>query len=488
MAKPRGKSRELFVRICTRLSPAANDVSKHLEKTHEGTAKDYNKLAKTIDLPFKDRGVFEQSGIQDIFAGLQQNASKLSSDYTTHAKSVDNTLVKSAKTLSSEIKDFIKRLEKDGVKGGKTVTKNQTETQKHIDLLGSHISKSKGGSSIKPTEDPFITHRGVLSRLDGQVQDENAHHSTLIALQNECAQFESKIVRSIQDMVSQMSSQAASQAQTLTHNYQQLSSSSSAISPAAEWNGFVKRDRSLADPNAAPRTAKSIVFAGSDHELTKPVIEGDLLRKGTVIKKYNSAYYVLTASGFLHEFKSKSYETDPDPAWSLDIKTSQIGPHSAPNTGKAKWTIAGKTKGLMSSKHDFQFQATSYDDMLEWWTAIRKFAASAPTTDEVAADDSDSEPVSPVGADANINHQPTSNHLNQTLAPSAQAHTADVPHSNAAYAQETTNTTTSGTPHTIPPTTSTYTEHPQVSSVNQYAEATQGHVGGNVPSAAHGAA
>ncbi|CCG81206.1 Uncharacterized PH domain-containing protein C637.13c [Taphrina deformans PYCC 5710] len=452
---------------------------KHLEKTHEGTAKDYNKLAKTIDLPFKDRGVFEQSGIQDIFAGLQQNAVKLSSDYTTHARSVDSTLVKSSKSLSAEIKDFIKRLEKDGVKGGKTVTKNQTETSKHIDLLGSHINKSKGGSSIKPAEDPFITHRGVLARLDGQVQDENAHHSTLIALQNECSQFESRIVRSIQDMITQMSSQASSQAQTLTQNFQQLSTSSSAVSPSAEWAGFVKRDRSLADPNAAPRTAKSIVFAGSDHELTKPVLEGDLLRKGTVIKKYNSAYYVLTASGFLHEFKSKSFETDPDPTWSLDIKSSQLGAHSAPNTGKAKWTIAGKTKGLMSSKHDFQFQATSYDDMLEWWSAIRKFAASAPTNDEVAADDSDSEPVSPVATNANVNHQ--------SLSQSAHAQSAELSSTNAGYAQDTTNTATSGIAHTTPASTSAYTENPQVSN-NEYSEAAQGHIGGTVPHAAHGAA
>lgn len=370
-------------------------VSKHLEKTHEGTAKDYNKLSKTIDLPFKDRGVFEQSGIQDIFAGLQQNASKLSGDYTAHAKSVDTVLVRSAKNLSSEIKDFIKRLEKDGVKGGKTVSKSHTDTQKHIELLGNHISKGKTGNVVKPAEDPFVTHRGVLSRLDGQVQEENAHHSTLIALQNECAQFEAKIVSSIQDMIGQMGSQATSHGQSLANAHQQLTSTSNGISPNAEWAGFVARDRTLADPNMAPRTAKSITFAGSDHELTQPVIQGDLLRKGTVIKKYNSAYYVLTPAGFLHEFKSKSYETDPDPAWSLDIKTCAIGAHSGPNTGKAKWTIAGKTKGLMSSKHDFQFQATSYDDMLEWWTALKKYAASSPNVDEYAADDSDSDAVSP---------------------------------------------------------------------------------------------
>lgn len=322
----------------------------------------------------------------------------MQSDHLTHAKSVDNVLVKSSKSLSNEIKDFIKRLEKDGVKGGKTVSKNQADTQKHIDLLSSHISKGNGGTVSKHTEDPFVTHRGVLSRLDGQVQEENAHQSTLIALQNECSQFEIKIVRAIQDMIGQMSTQSSGQASATNGTHQQLMTTTNAVSPSTEWNGFVARDKTLANPNAGPRTAKSIVFAGSDHPLTQAVKEGDLLRKGTVIKKYSSAYYVLTPSGFLHEFKSKSFESDPDPAWSLDIKTCAIGGHSGPNTGKAKWTISGKTKGLMSSKHDFQFQATSYDDMLEWWTAIRKFAASAPNVEEATADDSDSEPTSPAAA------------------------------------------------------------------------------------------
>ena len=397
---------------------------KQLEKTHEGTSKDYTKLAKTLSLPFKDRGVFEQSGVQDIFAALQSNATKLSNDHQTYAKSTDSTLVKSAKHLQSEIKDFIKRLEKDGVKGGKTVSKTHSDTQKQIELLGTHISRGATGNVTKANEDPYVTHRGVLSRLDGQVQEENAHHKTLLALQNECAQFESKIVRSIQDMVSQMGSQAAQQGQSLTNTHQQLVSQTGQINPAHEWNGFVKRDRSLADPNAPARTARAINFHGSDHELTKPVVEGDLLRKGTVIKKYNSAYYVLTQAGFLHEFKSKSYESDPEPAWSLDIKTCAIGGHSGPNTGKAKWTISGKSKGLISQKHDFQFQATSYDDMLQWWTAIRKFAASAPNVEEAAADDSDSEtPVSPVNQAAVPASATTTSH---TIDP-VVAHTTAVP-------------------------------------------------------------
>lgn len=364
------------------------------------------------------------------------------------------------------------------------MTKNQSDTQKHIDLLGNHIAKSKS-TSLKPTEDPFITHRGVLSRLDGQVQEENAHHSTLIALQNECAQFEAKIVTAIQDMVGQMGTLAASQAQNLTNTHQQLTQNSSRISPSAEWNGFVARDRSLADPNAAPRTAKTITFAGSDHETTKPVLEGDLLRKGTVIKKYNSAYYVLTPSGFLHEFKSKSFETDPEPAWSLDLKSSTLGAHSAPNSGKAKWTIAGKTKGLMSSKHDFQFQATSYEDMLEWWSAIRKFAHSSSSTEEVA-DDSDSEPTSPV-----IPSQATEMRQNRNSTIDERANTgaygAETSYGNTNAAHDTVPLAFQGTGHHSTGLGEFNATYPQ--SGAGYAEpASAYNTSGEIPSAAHGAA
>lgn len=441
-------------------------------------------MAKTIDLPFKDRGVFEQSGVQDIFAGLQQHALKLSNDNTTHAKSVDNTLVKSAKSLSSEIKDFVKRLEKDGVKGGKTVTKNQTDTQKHIDLLGTHLSKGKGGGVHKAAEDPFVTHRGVLSRLDGQVQEENAHHSTLINLQNECAQFESKIVKSIQDMISQMGSQASSQAQSLVNSHQQLTNDTTAVSSSAEWNAFVARDRTLANPNASKRTAKSITFAGSDHELTQSILEGDLLRKGTVIKKYNSAYYVLTPSGFLHEFKSKSFETDPEPAWSLDLKTAAIGSHSAKSSGKAKWTISGKTKGLISSKHDFQFQATTYEDMLQWWTAIKKFTASSPNVEESAADDSDSEPTSPIPQSS-----PTHAAVDQQ-----RVSTIDERAIGTFDGTSTTTAAAAAATRAEPVSSTAYDSVPATEST--YGGATSGHVdstadhylSGSVPSAAHGAA
>lgn len=369
----------------------------HLEKAHENAAKEYAKVAKAIDTPFKkEQQTFDQGGIRDIFSALSGHATKLSNDQHTYSSQTESTLVKGCKKLDSDIKDFVKRLDKDGVKGGKTVSKLTTDTEKHITLLGTHIGKAQSGN-VKPSEDPYVTHRGILHRISNQVEEENEHQATLLQLQQECGQFEAQIVQTIQGLVSQMSSQAQAEASALQSTHNQLNSSVSGVNSQAVWSSFVSRG-GLADATQK-RQASALEFPGKNDKMTKSVIEGDLYRKGTVLKKYNAAYYVVTPAGYLHEFKSKSHESDPDPEWSIDLSQCALGAHSSPQSGKFKFTLSGKTKGLMSQKHDYKFQATSYDDLVTWWTHIKKYAGSSPNVEEaVDGEESDSEVASPTAA------------------------------------------------------------------------------------------
>ncbi|BFZ56602.1 hypothetical protein PYCC9005_003649 [Savitreella phatthalungensis] len=417
---------------------------KHVEKIHDSNSKDWARVAKTIDVPFqKDQQTFEGSGVRDIFSQLQGHATKLSNDHQTFGNQVDSTLVKGAKRLDGEIKDFVKRLDKDGVKGSKSVSKLQSDTEKHITLLGTHIAKSSGpASSIKASEDPYITHRGVLHRLHNQVTEENDHTDTLLALQKECADFEAQIVQSIQNLVSQLGSQASAEATNLQNSHNSLSQNTSTVTPTAVWGTFAQKG-GLLDAHAPKRSANSLVFAGKDDKATVPVIEGDLFRKGTVIKKYNAGYYVLTPSGFLHEFKSKSHESDPEPEWSIDVSTCALGAHSSPQSQKNKFILSGKTKGLISSKHDFAFQATSYEELVRWWTAIKKFAASSPNVEETApGDESDSELASPT--------TPAQQQQQHQAIPAAATTTSTVP-----ATHETTAVPATATTHTVPATAAT---------------------------------
>ncbi|ORY81862.1 hypothetical protein BCR37DRAFT_379754 [Protomyces lactucae-debilis] len=402
------------------------DYFKHLEKVHESSAKDHHKLAKVLEVPFKHTGHFEQAGIQDVFTALQTTTQRWGADQEAYAKAVRHSLVAQASTLEDEIQSFEKRLKKDGLKGAKGVSKLQTETQKHIETLGKHTSSFETNpKGVKADHDPFLVKRGILKQLSKQTEEENAHTETVLAFQKQCEEFEIKIVRSIQAMIAEVSRQHAAEGQDFQSSSNSMLTTSQQLAPDHEWKAFTARDHSLLSSNVAKRDVSSIVFAGADHPSTAPVLEGDLMRKGTVMKKYSPAYFVLTKAGFLHEFKSKSIESDPEPAWTLDIKDATIGAHSTQTNGKNKFVVSGKSKGLLSSKHDYAFQATSYDDMMKWWTALCKFAANAPTPESAELmDDSDTEIASPSASHAHAATAPTTGTVPEHAVPVGHAQPA----------------------------------------------------------------
>lgn len=71
-----------------------------------------------------------------------------------------------------------------------------------------------------------------------------------------------------------------------------------------EWNGFLKRnDNVLIDPSTPARSVDQIQFANQKHKSTEALVEGTLQRKGKIMRSYSTAYYVVTPSKYLHEFK-----------------------------------------------------------------------------------------------------------------------------------------------------------------------------------------
>ena len=72
-----------------------------------------------------------------------------------------------------------------------------------------------------------------------------------------------------------------------------------------EWNAFIQKyEDVLINPVSSNRDVASLTFPNQNHSSTKPPIEGALQRKGKILGRYNTAYYVLTPSKYLHEFES----------------------------------------------------------------------------------------------------------------------------------------------------------------------------------------
>jgi hypothetical protein len=167
-----------------------------------------------------------------------------------------------------------------------------------------------------------------------------------------------------------------------------------------EWKYFSSRESSLLKPDYKPRDPLAVEFPFSDHPSTKPVLEARLDRKSTVLKRRQPAYYVLTPSGYLHEYKESDPVANPDPTLSLKLADCDLGNPPA-KSGKAGFTIKGKDAGKSfgGMTHEYAFRTDSMEEATKWWEKVHHFIGGVSPVSPIAGEETDEEsPVSPVRA------------------------------------------------------------------------------------------
>jgi len=385
-------------------------ATEKLQHTH---GKEYEKVLKTVSHPLKEGHHFDQSlgGVAGLFDNIRSNTQGISNSHNETAKTLKGSVLPIFERLHSEIKNKTKELTKGAGKGAKAVDKARNTSQKHIEYLGQHTAafdSSAGG--VKAHDDPYILQRQVYHRLNKQVIEENNNREDMLSVQNSFAQFEAHVLGTFQNGLSQFNSVMQNQTEQTRNMYGDMLGTSQRIAPDFEWNGFVKRNGGLLiDPSAPKRTVESIGFANQDHRATQPLIAGSLERKGKMLSKYTTSFYVVTRSKYLHEFKTDDdFSKDPAPENSLYLPDCLIGAVDG-----VKFNVKGKdaSKGALASKmamsHEFAFKAHTPQDAQRWHDTIASVAGQ--TTNERPET---SAPTSPVGSST------TTDEKYQSMAPS----------------------------------------------------------------------
>jgi len=103
-------------------------------------------------------------------------------------------------------------------------------------------------------------------------------------------------------------------------------------------------------------------------------------------RRRQSAYYVLTPSGFLLEYKDPSPISHPDPTLSIKLRDSELG-NPPSRSGKAGFTIRGKDAGKSfgGMNHEYIFRTDNMQQATQWWTKLEKFMGNAPRGEDTAA-------------------------------------------------------------------------------------------------------
>ncbi|KAI5790443.1 PH domain protein [Pyronema domesticum] len=373
---------------------AVDYLEKYISQTetlHKILGKEYTKVLKTVDEPLREGHHFSQApgGIASFFETLRGNTSKLSVAHTECAVELKSGVLPILERLHKEIKDRQKHVAEECERKAKAVAKARNSTQNQVELLGTWTSAFDGlggadgkltkipDGKMKPENDPFLLKKGVIKRLEKQVLEENAQRQDLIGVQNHTQQFEGHIVSTIQSALNALNTILSNQAELQRKMYLDVLEKGNSIPPDFEFVNFLTRNaETLIDPAAPKRTVEAISFPGDNHRATIPLIEGAIQRKGTIMRSYNSGYYVVTPAKYLHEFKDHDSVTstkDPEPEMSLFLPECNI----SPLTKDGKFVLTGKdTKGLMSSKHDYAFKCGNAAEGQKWYDAISQFCAN----------------------------------------------------------------------------------------------------------------
>ncbi|KAF2670306.1 PH domain-containing protein [Microthyrium microscopicum] len=369
------------------------------QKMHHSHGKEYEKVLKTVSKPLKEGNHFDQNigGIAGFFDNMRSNTQGIANSHEETAKTIKGSVLPTFERLHAEIKSKSKELVKGAGKGSKAVDKARNATQKHIELLGQHSATyDSTGGKVGAHDDPYVIQRGIFHRLHRQVIEENANRQDILAVQSNFASFEAHVIETIQNGMAQFNSIVSKQADLTKSMYGDIVASAQRIPGDFEWNSFLHRNTGvLIDPEATPRSVESINFPNQHHRATIPLISGSLDRRTKLLRKYETGYYVVTASKYLHEFKTDDdVAKDPVPEISLYLPDCVVGQIDGDMFAiKGKDVSKGKMGIKMSTNSEYKFKGHTHDSAEQWWEIIR--AAAGQVTNEVP---SVSAPTSPVVA------------------------------------------------------------------------------------------
>ncbi|KAF2396966.1 hypothetical protein EJ06DRAFT_539757 [Trichodelitschia bisporula] len=357
-----------------------------LEKLQTEQGKAHEKILKHVSRPLREAHHFDESlgGVAGMFENIRSNTQGIANSHYETAKALKTGVLPTFERLHAEIKSKNKELAKGAGKGSKAVDKAREVTQKHIQQLAMATATVESGATGKVTapEDPYVLQRGLLHRLHKQVQEENNNRQDLLQVQSSFAQFEAHVVSTIQHGLAQFNTIITKQSDLTKSLYGEMVSIAQRIPPDFEWAAFVRRSEGvLIDPEAPPRSIANIGFPNQNHMTTQPLISGSLDRKGKLMRKYETSYYVVTPAHYLHEYKTDdNFIKDPTPELSLYLPECMVGGIAGDKFDvKGKDVSKGRIGNTMSMTHEYHFKAHTPIDAAKWWDVLHQSAGHYTT-------------------------------------------------------------------------------------------------------------
>ncbi|GAA5999014.1 uncharacterized protein JCM10292_003257 [Rhodotorula paludigena] len=392
-------------------STAAYFAALAAAKENEGKALAALAQGETVRLPWVEQSLFlpvvaqqqqgqdgngTQVGWAAVQARMRDAAVKDAESHFDLAKLATNEIVEPLKRIRIAVKSFIADLDKH-VNGlaADVVKERELSVIKLKELASAVATSAVAPLTVPATSDPLIVRANAEVQMRQQVAKENELVRLTILWQNKAKQFEIEIFDKVKTCVKLWEEESLKLNLAVSQRASELGKLVDSVPSSREWDYFATLNYLL--PSDTPiRNPDLVDYPERDHPSTKPVKEGMLERKKRFVKNWKEAYFVLSASGYLHEYASSTTPLS-SPSISLFLPNCTVSALSPPESGTssrfggskekpALFTIEGRKSssgsggGTLKMKHreiGRNYRARSYAEAQEWWNEIEKFTKTS---------------------------------------------------------------------------------------------------------------
>ncbi|RCH95614.1 hypothetical protein CU098_000477, partial [Rhizopus stolonifer] len=161
-----------------------------------------------------------------------------------------------------------------------------------------HSAIEKG---IQPPSDPWLINLYVLRQLKKEVDEENRLRTLMIPVQQTISCFEKRLLKCVEQAI-----QICFEKYGALLSEDKVASLQASLNLAVQesWDSFAaKNKKQLVDEQHPHKHYLHINYSCKNDPLVLTLYKGEMERRSGILNKYTLWFFVLTESGFLHQFR-----------------------------------------------------------------------------------------------------------------------------------------------------------------------------------------
>ncbi|KAI8994940.1 hypothetical protein BDB01DRAFT_831879 [Pilobolus umbonatus] len=355
---------------------AIKDIVSMFKKVYivEGkTAKGLISASRDISIPFKGDGQFlEGGGIQEVWSSMRDYIMQRGILHHESGDYIRRAVIPSFKAIKTDVKNMIMSIVKDKSLRSDSIFQSRVEVDRMIARLDNTIEFfHRDPLQASQNTDPFLMNLAVIYSIRDLCDNENQLHDNILSLQRETGIFESKVIENSRYIIKKLQEFRMKNKIDSRDYIGRVIETFESISPASEWNEFIRRNHyNLVSEASAYKTEDMVEYPNKDSHLVRAIKVGPLEYKSGVLRNWTEGINILTPVGFLHGYKSpKHFQLNPlSPSYSIFLPQATV---INGDNDDGSFEIRGKDKkSNLGMGARYMFRASSAYEGEEWFNYI----------------------------------------------------------------------------------------------------------------------